>query len=78
MPEELTVRVYKSSPAQLRATKVYREKNRQKIRDIAKNYYEKNKQTVRAKRMERYYTQKALKNASLPSGEGGPIQEACP
>lgn len=64
MPE-LTVRVYKSSPAQLKANKVYREKNRQKIRDIAKNYYEKNKDSVRAKRKARYYAQKTLKNAAF-------------
>ena len=60
MPE-LTVRVYKSSDSQLKANKVYREKNRQKIRDIAKKYYEANKTIVRAKRMIRYHAQKELR-----------------
>ena len=63
MPE-LTVRVYKSTPAQQRANRVYREANRQKIRDIAKRYYEKNKASVSEKRRARYHANKALKQNS--------------
>jgi hypothetical protein len=53
----------KSTPAQIRANKTYRDKNKVKISKIQSDYYEANKEILKKKRMERYYKNKALKQA---------------
>jgi len=59
MPEK----VLKSTPAQLRANKKYFEKNRDKIHEIQRQYYLNNKEKIKKRRMDRYYTAKALRQS---------------
>lgn len=59
----MSEKVLKSTPAQIKANKTYREKNKAKIKTIQSDYYEANKDELRKKRMDRYYANKALKQA---------------
>ena len=59
----MSEKALKSTPAQIKANKTYREKNKVKISKIQSDYYEANKDELRKKRMYRYYKNKALKQA---------------
>ena len=64
-PPEAKV-VYSSyTPAQARANKKWKEKNKDKYQQYqigySRNYYEQNKETIRAKNLERYHRKKAIK-----------------
>jgi hypothetical protein len=76
--EKMPEKVLKSSPAQLRANKKYFEKNKDKIHEIQRQYYLNNKEKIKKKRMDRYYKQKEIKNASFHVESGDSTQESCP
>jgi len=74
--EEVKKNYSSYTPAQARANKKWRDKNKEWHRNYqlgySKNYYEQNKETIRVKNLERYYRNKAMKlqakeeNTELP------------
>jgi len=53
--------ILKSTPAQIKANKKYREKNKAKIAEKAKLYYQKNKEHLKIYRNNQYRKEKELK-----------------
>ena len=58
---------FKSTPAQLKAAKVYRTKKQSQINEHMMDYYKKNRDTLLKKKRDKYYIQKQLKLEKLLS-----------
>mgnify|MGYP000206030109 CR=1 FL=1 len=59
----------KSTPAQLRAYKNYREKNREQARRLASAWYAANKEEIKAKRKIRYNLKKLKRATGLQAAD---------
>lgn len=61
-PQEVKVIYSSYTPAQKRANKKWREKNKEHFQkyqlDYSRNYYEQNKEKIRKRNLERYYEKK--------------------
>ena len=61
-PQEVKVIYSSYTPAQARANKKWREKNKENYQkyqlDYSRNYYEQNKEKIRKRNLERYYEKK--------------------